>query len=188
LDKRKKSIAVDPDKKWVVTWNHCLNRLIGFYRWMHNHPKNTDIEDWETVTARATQGIPMRLPNLTVDMWTIGEEFTEDDEYVSRNLDESYYVWDAINIVHNPFYEFKNDRVGTIFIEYEKIHDQLVLEDEFFCDESFCVNTITIPGFQPWTQSFDYGGGNTICIQVCPTKVRTKSSIWITFFTTNRDN
>ena len=118
--------------------------------------------DWETVSASATQGIPMRLPNLTVDMWTVGEEFIEDNGYTSRNLDESYYVWDAINVVHNPIYEFKNERVGTIFIEYEKIHDPLILEDEFFCDESFCVNTMTIPGFQSWTQSFDYGGGNTV--------------------------
>ncbi|MGI9567815.1 MAG: hypothetical protein ACR2LL_12495 [Nitrosopumilus sp.] len=118
--------------------------------------------DWVTITARATQGIPMRLPNLTVDMWTVGEEFTEDDEYISRNLDESYYVWDAINVVHNPLYEFKNDRVGTIFIEYEKIHDPLALEDEFLCDTAFCVNTMTIPGFKPWTQSFDYGSGNTV--------------------------
>ena len=118
--------------------------------------------DWVTITARAAQGIPMRLPNLTVDMWTIGEEFTEDVGYISRNLDESYYVWDAINVVHNPFYEFKNDRVRTIFIEYEKVHDPLVLEDEFFCDESFCVNTMTIPGFLPWTSEFDYGGGNTV--------------------------
>ena len=118
--------------------------------------------DWETVTARATQGIPMRLPNLTVDMWTVGEEFTEDDGYTSRNLDGSYYVWDAINVVHNPIYEFKDERVGTIFIEYEKIHEPLVLEDEFFCDESFCVNTMDIPGFKPWTGTFDYGGGNTV--------------------------
>ena len=118
--------------------------------------------DWETVSASATQGIPMRLPNLTVDMWTIEEEFTEDDGYISRNLDESYYVWDAINVVHNPIYEFKNERVGTIFIEYEKTHDPLVLEDEFFCDESFCANTMTIPGFKPWTKEFDYGGGNTV--------------------------
>ena len=118
--------------------------------------------DWVTVTASATQGIPMRLPNLTVDMWTIGEEFTEYVGYTSRNLDESYYVWDAINVVHNPIYEFKNDRVGTIFIEYEKIHDPLVLEDEFFCDAAFCVNTMTIPEFRPWTRSFDYGGGNTV--------------------------
>ncbi len=95
-------------------------------------------------------------------MWTIGDEFTEDAGYISRNLDESYYVWDATNVVHNPSYLFKNDRVGTIFVEYEKIHDPLVLEDEFFCDRSFCVNTMTIPGFQPWTQEFDYGGGNTV--------------------------
>ena len=118
--------------------------------------------DWDTISASATQAIPMRLPNLTVDMWTVGEEFTEDNGYISRNLDESYYVWDAINVVHNPIYEFKNERIGTIFIEYEKIHDPLVLEDEFFCDESFCANTMTIPGFQSWTQSFDYGGGNTV--------------------------
>ena len=118
--------------------------------------------NWETVSVSATQAIPMRLPNLTVDMWTVGEEFTEDDGYTSRNLDESYYVWDAINVAHNPIYEFKNDRVGTLFIEYEKIHDPLNLEDEFFCDGSFCVNTTEIPGFLPWTQSFDYGGGNTV--------------------------
>ena len=118
--------------------------------------------NWETISASATQSIPMRLPNLTVDMWTVGEEFTEDDGYISRNLDESYYVWDAINVVHNPIYEFKNDRVGTIFIEYEKIHDPLTLEDEFFCDASFCVNTMEIPGFKPWTKEFDYGGGNTV--------------------------
>ena len=118
--------------------------------------------DWVTITARATQGIPMRLPNLTVDMWTVGEEFTESSGYTSRNLDESYYVWDAINVVHNPLYEFKNERVGTIFVEYEKIHDPLVLEDEFFCDTALCVNTMEIPGFLPWTETFDYGGGNTV--------------------------
>ena len=70
---------------------------------------------------------------MTVDMWTVGEEFTEDVQDIHQEtLDESYYVWDAINVVHNPIYLFKNDRVGTIFVEYEKIHDPLVLEDEFF--------------------------------------------------------
>ena len=117
---------------------------------------------WNTVSASATQSVPMRLSNLTVDMWTVGEEFTEDVGYTSRNLDKSYYVWDAINVVHNPFYLFKNDRVGTIFVEYEKIHDPLVLEDEFFCDAAFCVNTMEISGFEPWTGEFDYGGGNTV--------------------------
>jgi len=117
---------------------------------------------WNTVSASATQAVPMRLPNMTVDMWTVGEEFIESAGYQSRNLDESYYVWDAINVVHNSIYLFKNDRVGTIFVEYEKIHDPLVLEDEFFCNAAFCVNTMEVSGFLPWTETFDYGGGNTV--------------------------
>jgi len=117
---------------------------------------------WNTVSASATQAVPMRLPNMTVDMWTVGEEFTESAGYTSRNLDESYYAWDAINVVHNPIYLFKNDRVGTVFVEYEKIHDPLVLEDEFFCDAAFCINTMDVSGFLPWTETFDYGGGNTV--------------------------
>ena len=151
--------VIDPD--YVAGAVSLSKQAFAEQRVCHKTEDGWDC-NWETVTARATQGIPMRLPNLTVDMWTVGEEFTEDDEYISRNLDESYYVWDAINVVHNPFYEFKNDRVGTIFIEYEKIHDLLVLEDEFFCDAAFCVNTMSIPGFKPWTKEFDYGGGNTV--------------------------
>lgn len=95
-------------------------------------------------------------------MWTVGEEFVESAGYMSRNLDEPYYVWDAINVVHNPVYEFKDDRVGTIFVEYEKIHDPLVLEDEFFCDAALCVNTMEVSGFLPWTGTFDYGGDNIV--------------------------
>lgn len=103
--------VIDPD--YAVGAVSLSKQAFAEQRVCHKTDDGWDCS-WETVTARATQGIPMRLPNLTVDMWTVGEEFTEDDEYISRNLDESYYVWDAINVVHNPFYEFKNDRVGTI--------------------------------------------------------------------------
>ena len=106
--------------------------------------------------------VPGRVPNLSLDKWTVGEEFTDDELYLSRNLDETYYVWDAINVVHNPSYLFKNDRVGTIFVEYEKIHEPLNLEDEFTCDAALCVNTMSLSGFEDWTREFDYGGGNTI--------------------------
>ena len=30
LDKRKKPIEIDPDKKWERTWNDYLARLVGF--------------------------------------------------------------------------------------------------------------------------------------------------------------
>jgi len=118
--------------------------------------------NWRTISASATQAVPGRVPNMTLDMWTVGEEFTDDQKYLSRNLDETYYVWDAINVVHNPFYLFKNDRVGTIFVEYEKIHPPLNLKDEFFCDAAVCVNTMSLSGFEDWTQNFDYAGGNTV--------------------------
>ena len=117
---------------------------------------------WKTVTASATQEIPGIVPNMTLEMRTVGEEFADDEKYVSRNLDESYYVWDAIKVVHDPIYPWKNERVGTIFVEYEKIHDPLNLEEEFFCDAALCINTTSLSGFEDWTGTFDYGGGNTV--------------------------
>jgi len=117
---------------------------------------------WPTVSTSASYSPPVILPHLEITMEKDSFEFTEDDGYISRNLDGTYYVWDAINVVHNPIYKWKNDRVGTLFVEIEKNHDPLVLEDEFFCDSANCTNTMKVPGFLPWTETFDYGGGNTV--------------------------
>ncbi len=48
LNKRRKSIEEDPEKKWVRTWNDYLARLTGFYRWLYNHEITLDREDWNT--------------------------------------------------------------------------------------------------------------------------------------------
>ena len=32
LDKRKKDHEIDPEQKWIRTWNDYLARLIGFYK------------------------------------------------------------------------------------------------------------------------------------------------------------
>ena len=48
LDKRRKSLDDDPDKKWIRTWNDYLSRLIGFYKWLVNQKSNTSREDWHT--------------------------------------------------------------------------------------------------------------------------------------------
>ena len=29
-----KGTSVDPDKKWITTWNHFLNRVKLFFRWL----------------------------------------------------------------------------------------------------------------------------------------------------------
>ena len=117
---------------------------------------------WPTVSASASYFPPVILPHLEVTMEKDGYEFTEDDGYTSRNLDKTYYVWDAINVVHNPIYKWKNERVGTIFAEIDKDYSPFTLEDEFFCNLASCTNTMIISGFVPWTESFDYGAGNTV--------------------------
>jgi integrase/recombinase XerD len=33
LDTKIKSCEEDPDKKWITTWNHYLNRIKLFFRW-----------------------------------------------------------------------------------------------------------------------------------------------------------
>jgi len=144
------------DAIWIEKGGFALQRVC--------HVSNTGktICSAVPVYTSVTLPVPGIIPNLTVDMWTVGEEFTDDQKYLSRNLDESYYPWDAINVVHNPHYLWKNERVGTIFIQYEKIHDPLNLEDEFFCDVSSCTNTMSHSGFEDWTGIFDYGGGNTV--------------------------
>jgi hypothetical protein len=36
LDTKKKDIAIDPDKRWIRTWNDYLQRIKYFMRWLHN--------------------------------------------------------------------------------------------------------------------------------------------------------
>jgi integrase/recombinase XerD len=31
-----KDVSIDPDKRWITTWNHYLNRIKLFFRWMFN--------------------------------------------------------------------------------------------------------------------------------------------------------
>ena len=36
LNLKIKPESLDPDKRWITTWNHYLNRLKLFFRWLHN--------------------------------------------------------------------------------------------------------------------------------------------------------
>ena len=48
LDTKIKTFEIDPDKKWITTWNNYLNRIKLFCRWLFNHSKETETEDWQT--------------------------------------------------------------------------------------------------------------------------------------------
>ena len=41
LDSKIKSIEIDPDKKWITTWDHYLNHLFLF-RWLYNEYTKTE--------------------------------------------------------------------------------------------------------------------------------------------------
>jgi hypothetical protein len=46
LDTKIRTSDEDPDKKWITTWNNYLNRMRLFYRWLFNHSKETESENW----------------------------------------------------------------------------------------------------------------------------------------------
>jgi hypothetical protein len=53
LDTKIKNNDVDPEKKWITTWNDYLCRINYFFRWFHNYklvkeraeePSNTSVD------------------------------------------------------------------------------------------------------------------------------------------------
>ena len=58
LDSKVKPPEMDPEKRWITTWNHYLSHLKFFFRWLYNEnnkAENDDehsksIQDWATPT------------------------------------------------------------------------------------------------------------------------------------------
>lgn len=49
LDNLKKDSTIDPDKKWIRSWNDYLQRIKYFMRWFHNHKDpSLSVSDWQT--------------------------------------------------------------------------------------------------------------------------------------------
>ena len=55
LDTKVKSIELDPDKKWITTWNDYLWRIKYLFRWLYNYKlvkengnEPSSISDWKT--------------------------------------------------------------------------------------------------------------------------------------------
>jgi integrase/recombinase XerD len=48
LDTKTKSIDLDPDEKWITTWNHYLGRIKLFLRWLVNGNDTNNEADWRT--------------------------------------------------------------------------------------------------------------------------------------------
>jgi hypothetical protein len=69
LDSKIKSVKKDPEKKWITTWNHYLNHLKFFFRWLYNtkaknDENNRNISVWVTPDfLRIKMKITNRVPS-----------------------------------------------------------------------------------------------------------------------------
>ena len=108
LDTRKKDVTIDPEQKWIRTWNDYLQRIKYFMRWLHNyHNNNTNkidnnvdsmqTYDWETpsfmqIKKKKTNRIS---PYLESELWERDELLTT-IKYESRKRNKAALslLWD----------------------------------------------------------------------------------------------
>ena len=74
LDTKTKDTEVDPDKKWITTWNHY--RIKHFFRWLYNYrckreEERVEQSEWETPSfARIKEKRTKRLsPYSETELW-----------------------------------------------------------------------------------------------------------------------
>lgn len=134
LDTRIKNIDIDPDKRWITTWNDYLWRIKYFLRWLHNHKdrEQKGIEplqqsDWVTplfvnIKKKKTKRIS---PYLESELW-------ERDEVLSiikyethkRNKAALALLWDLNARPHEvALLKIKHIRLKEKYGEGEVPHE-----------------------------------------------------------------
>lgn len=127
-----KSVEQDPDKKWITTWNHYLNRIKLFVRWFYNYylkqKQNLEIkEEWVTPDfCRIKPKQSKRIsPYLESELWE-REELLALIKYEpnARNKAILSLMWDLNARPHEiTLLRIKNlrlnDRYGEGEIPYE---------------------------------------------------------------------
>jgi integrase/recombinase XerD len=79
LNTKIKDPTHDPEKRWITTWNHYLNRIRLFFMWLYNYRnkelqddnKITPSEEWETPTFAKIKGKKTKCqsPYLETEIW-----------------------------------------------------------------------------------------------------------------------
>lgn len=140
--------------------NHFISLQISAERWGCYHPRGGKVScGWSTFYTTGSYSPPVIRP--IVDIEILQEYLNDIDGYKSGNIDGTYYLHDAINLVHNPLYQWKDQRAGTITIKVTKQYD-LLLEEEFQCEKTSCDHTVSHRGFEPWGKTYEYGMGETL--------------------------
>lgn len=116
----------------------------------------------------STASFPIRVIDPELSIPLSYAPLTDSDGYIAANLDDTYYVWDPIPIIHKADYKWKDERIGTIFVTHDKTHGILDNIHEFTCDKVLCTHTINgLNGYDSHTLEYGYGGGVTVYNSTC---------------------
>lgn len=137
LNNKIKNELIDPDKRWITTWNHYLNRLKLFFRWLHNYYKHrhqislssydcSTNEDWVTpsfikIKQRQTK---RTSPYLETEIWERDELLSIIKyEPISRNKAIISLLWDLDARPHEvTLLKIKHIRLKEKYAEGEIPH------------------------------------------------------------------
>ena len=134
LDTKKKDTIVDPDKRWIRTWNDYLQRIKYFMRWLHNGAPDTAITDstipiTEWQTPNFVQIKPKKTNRLSPysdsEIWERNELLTVVKyEPLRRNKVALTLCWDLNARPHEVvLLKIKNLRLGPRYGEGEIPHE-----------------------------------------------------------------
>jgi integrase/recombinase XerD len=106
LNGKIKDAQIDPDKRWITTWNHYLNRTKLFIRWLHNYYYSQQRKDGFSAEERTNWTTPDFIkikqkpskrvsPYLESEIWERDELLTvvKYDPYI-RNRAILTLLWD----------------------------------------------------------------------------------------------
>jgi hypothetical protein len=121
LDTKKKTAELDPDQRWITTWNDYLNSIKHFYRWLYNQRTKeglTDPSDWETPKfVQIKQRKSKRLsPYSETEIWE-REELLLVIKYAThrRNKAALALFWDL---------DARNHEVTNLELRHLRLKDQ----------------------------------------------------------------
>jgi hypothetical protein len=144
----------------LTTMGGNLQLTVAAERYFCLYPKKAKVVcGWTTITSTGSYTPQVITPS--VEIVVTQDLLTDKDGFESGNLDETYYLWDAITLVHDPQYRWKQERFGTLSVVITKRYD-LKLEQEFQCNSVLCTQTLSHHGFEPWQRTHQYGGGMTL--------------------------
>jgi len=136
-----------------------LSQIISGYGLICNFNSNTGGTCSRGIIGGSVSYSPSIItPHISIDLTK--QNLTDSDGFMMRNIDGTYYVWDGINIVFKPNYQWENQRVGTISAHTIYTSD-LVLQKDFECQKNSCTDTLIYSRANPWTYSYKYAQGQT---------------------------